>query len=74
MSEIDQEMRQRIEKLETKISFQESTIEDLSSSLYYQALKLERFERLLRDFASKMKEVAGEAMPPLPQNERPPHY
>jgi SlyX protein len=63
-----------IEALETKISYQEATIAELSSSLYDHERRLERLERLFKELAGKFKEVAGDGMGPLPVNERPPHY
>lgn len=63
-----------IEALETKISYQEATIAELSSSLYDHEQRIERLERLLKELAAKFKEVAGDGLGPLPANERPPHY
>jgi len=63
-----------IEALETKISYQEATIAELSSSLYDHEQRLERLERLFKELATKFKEVAGDGLGPLPANERPPHY
>jgi SlyX protein len=63
-----------IEALETKISYQEATIAELSSSLYDHEQRLERLERLFKELATKFKEVAGDGFGPLPANERPPHY
>lgn len=74
MVETEADMTRRIEALETKVSYQEATIAELSKELYEHALALERFERHYRDLAAKLKEVSGEGMPPLPTNERPPHY
>jgi SlyX protein len=64
----------RLEILETKISYQEATIQDLSQSLYEQKNQIERLEKLVKELASKFKEFAGEGLSPLPPNERPPHY
>jgi SlyX protein len=63
-----------IEALETKISYQEATIAELSGSLYDHERRIERLERLFKELATKFKEVAGDGLGPLPANERPPHY
>lgn len=63
-----------IEALEMKISYQEATIAELSSSLYDHEQRLERLERLLKELSAKFKELADGGLPPLPTNERPPHY
>lgn len=68
------DMDSRLEFLETKVSYQEATIQELSISLYEQKNLIEKLERQLRDLGSKFKEVAGEGLPALPPNERPPHY
>jgi len=63
----------RIDELETKITYQELAIAELSAELYGQSGRLAAAERLLRSVADKLKELASEG-PALPPNERPPHY
>lgn len=63
-----------IEELETKIAYQEKTIEELSSSVYDHEQRIEKLERNLKELAQKFKELAVDGLPPLPANERPPHY
>jgi SlyX protein len=72
--EAPDEARARMEALEVKVAYQDATIEELSGALYEQDLRLDRLERLVKDFAGRLKEVAGEGLPPLPLDERPPHY
>jgi len=63
----------RIEELETRIAYQERSIEELSAQAFEQERRLARLEKLARDMAQKLKELAGDG-PPLPPAERPPHY
>lgn len=64
----------RIEALETKVSYQEATIAELSTALYEQDQRLARLEDFSREAAGKLKEAAEAGLPPLPADERPPHY
>ena len=64
----------RLEALEVKASFQESAIAELSTVIYEQDQRIERLERMLKDLASRLKEVAQEGLPAMPPGERPPHY
>lgn len=64
----------RLEALEVKLSYQESTIQELSKALYAQAQGFERMERLVKEITGKMKDLVQESQPGLPVNERPPHY
>lgn len=74
MGDADEGNDSRLEALEVKVAYQEATLAELSEALYAQDLRLDRLERLLKDFGGKLKEVVGEGLPPLPGNERPPHY
>jgi len=64
----------RLIQLETKASFQEVAIQDMSEVMAAQGLAIERLETLVQDLRGKLKELSGEGQPPLPENERPPHY
>jgi SlyX protein len=73
MSEQTEDGPRRIAELEMRITYQERSIEQLSTQAFDQERRIERLEKLLRDMALKLKEMAGDG-PPLPPNERPPHY
>lgn len=74
MGDLSEDAEGRLEALEVKVSYQESTIQELSAALYDQAQGLERMERLVREISGKMKDLVQEGLPALPANERPPHY
>ncbi len=74
MADFSKAAEGRLEALEVKVSYQESTIQELSATLYDQAQRLERMERLVREISGKMKDLVQEGLPALPANERPPHY
>jgi SlyX protein len=68
------ESEARIVELETKASFQEAAIQDLSAMIALQDARIERLETTVRALRDKLKEFSGEGQLPLPENERPPHY
>jgi SlyX protein len=74
MPEYSRDFERRLIDLESKISFQESELLDMSEAVMNQDVRIERLEATVRALREKMKEVAGEGQPPLPANERPPHY
>ncbi|MBL8966795.1 MAG: SlyX family protein [Spirochaetaceae bacterium] len=74
MADLESRAERRLDGLETKLAYQERAIAELSDALYSHERRLERLENLFREMAGKLKEVAGEGLPPLPANERPPHY
>ena len=68
-------IEQRLENIETKISFQEDQIEELNKTIYLQQQKIERLEAICEALARQIRSMAeagndGKA----PANERPPHY
>ncbi len=68
------DLERRLVELETKSSFQESDLIDMSKAVLDQDARIEKLEATVRALRDKLKEVAGEGQPPLPANERPPHY
>jgi SlyX protein len=69
-----EDSERRLVELETKASFQEAAIQDLSAMITEQNARIERLETTVRALRDKLKEVSGEGQLPLPENERPPHY
>ena len=74
MTDERQDFERRLIELESKHSFQESELLDMSKAIMDQHARIERLEATVRALREKLKEVAGEGQPPLPANERPPHY
>ena len=73
MSE-QQELEARITELETKISFNEYTIEQLNSEMPNQQIVIENLKREIRFLHGKLKDVVGSNVA-LPSEETPPpHY
>jgi SlyX protein len=64
----------RLIDLETKHSFQEASLLDMSAMIVDQAARIEALESIVRSLRDKVKELVGEGQGPLPPNEKPPHY
>jgi len=67
-------IERRIVELESKSSYQELAILDMSKVLMEQDARIDRLEALLRALSDKVQELSGGGRPSLPANERPPHY
>jgi SlyX protein len=68
-------IEERLEKIETKIAYQEDLLEELNKTVYQQQQKLERLEATCKALAghiASLAESVHENKPVL--NERPPHY
>lgn len=68
------ELERRLVELESKISFQESETLDMNKAIMERDNRIDKLEATVRALREKVKELAGEGQPPLPANERPPHY
>jgi len=66
---------ERLINIETKIAYQEDTIEELNKTIYQQQQKLERLEALYKSLAGQVVSLAQSVNDNKPiQDERPPHY
>jgi len=66
---------ERLVEIETKITFQEQTINDLNDVLYEQQQEIERLSSVCDDLVKRVKELS-EFTPEInaSANEIPPHY
>jgi SlyX protein len=62
----------RVEALETKLTFQDDTIETLNKTITEQWLKIDALTRQLGILNDRLQQA--EAQMPRPANEPPPHY
>jgi SlyX protein len=68
-------IEERLENIETKISFQEDLVEELNKTVYQQQQKIERLEAMCKSLAQHVQSLSatrndGGTL----ENERPPHY
>jgi SlyX protein len=66
-------IEERLVNIETKLTFQEDLVEELSKTVYQQQKKLEYLEALCESLARHVDSLAA-ASEGKPANERPPHY
>jgi SlyX protein len=62
----------RIDALESKLMFQDETIETLNKTITEQWLKIDALTRQVLSLSDRLQEA--EASAPGPATERPPHY
>jgi SlyX protein len=68
----EKELSARIDVLETRLTFQDATIETLNATITEQWQKIDALTRQLARLSERLSEA--EANAPASGNERPPHY
>ena len=64
----------RLERVETRIAYQERALQELSDVVYRQELRIDGLESLVSQLREQIEELA-EALPATPpDDEPPPHY
>ena len=71
MSEL-QALTDRIDTLETRVAYQDDTIETLNATITEQWKQIDALTRQLAALNDRVQETESQA--PGPSNERPPHY
>ena len=71
MSEI-RELSERIDTLETRLTYQDETIEQLNQTITAQWKQIDALTRKITELGDRLQEA--EANAPGPANEPPPHY
>lgn len=65
-------LSERIDALETRLTFQDDTIETLNQTITDQWKQIDALTRQMAALNERLQEA--EAQAPAPGNERPPHY
>ena len=68
----EQELSERINALESRLTYQDETIEQLNATITAQWRQIDALTRQLAALSERLQEA--EANAPAPANERPPHY
>jgi SlyX protein len=66
------ELGDRVDRLETRIAYQDDTIETLNQTITAQWREIEALTRQVAALSERLKEAETSA--PAPANEPPPHY
>lgn len=70
----DQKLATRLDALETRVAFQEQTIEDLNTTITDQWQQIERLRRELSRLTDEMRELEAGSDPSGRKDPPPPHY
>lgn len=71
---IENELLARIAELETKVAFQEGTIEELNQALIHHQFVLDKLQTQMRHFAEKLQGVQSSNIASQAEETPPPHY
>jgi SlyX protein len=71
MSEIE-DLRGRVDTLETRLAYQDETVEQLNQTITAQWKQIDALARQIAQLSERLREA--EARAPGPAAERPPHY
>lgn len=70
----NQTLLSRLAELETKIAFQEQTIEELNQALIHQQFALDKVQLQLKHFAEKLSGMQPSQVASQAEETPPPHY
>ena len=65
---------QRITELETKVAYQEHTIQELNDVIYEQQQQIDKIEIMCRHLMDRIQSLSESGAGDQPANEKPPHY
>jgi len=68
----EKDLTERVDALESRLAYQDQTIEQLNETITAQWKQIDALTRQLTALNERLQEA--EANPPAPANERPPHY
>jgi SlyX protein len=71
MSDVD-DLSERIDALEMRLTYQDVTIETLNQTITAQWVEIDRLTRKVAELKERLQEAESNA--PAPANEPPPHY
>jgi SlyX protein len=70
----EKELSERIDALESRLAYQDQTIEQLNETITAQWKQIDALTRQLTTLSERLQEAEANAPVSAPANERPPHY
>ena len=67
-------MENRLEDIETRIAYQEASIDELTAAMLAQQKTIEAMQAQLDYFKSVLKDLNPSAVAPMSEETAPPHY
>ena len=67
-------MENRLEDIETRIAYQEASIDELTAAMLAQQKTIEAMQAQLDYFKSVLKDLSPSAVAPMSEETAPPHY
>lgn len=74
MPQNSEQLQQYLIELETKVTFQEQTIEDLNQALIQQQFALDKLQLQVRNLAEKLQGISASNIASRSEETPPPHY
>lgn len=66
--------QQQLEDLETRVAFQEDTLDKMSTEMAQQGVEIERLTRIIKVLHQQLKQVAPDQNSAPDEESPPPHY
>ncbi len=66
--------QQQLEDLETRVAFQEDTLDKMSAEMAQQGVEIERLSRIVKVLHQQLKQVAPDQISAPEEESPPPHY
>jgi len=67
-------MENRLEDIETRVAYQEASIDELTNAMLSQQKQINALQAQLDYFKSVLKELTPSAVAPMSEETPPPHY
>lgn len=64
----------RLIDIETRLAYQDQTINELNQVIYQQQKQIDQLERTCRQLSNRVKDMASNTTSSVPKDEKPPHY
>ncbi len=65
---------ERMVDIETKITFQDNTLQELNDVIYRQQKQIDQLEAICQSLIERVKALSEQSTSGVPEDEKPPHY